>query len=304
MELLNAIENEKLVEDIISKKGYAAEHNYHNYIYNCDSGEEPLFFRTGEYEGILTFYYAKNSTYRIFSSVLAQEDSRMECLMKFLDYATSKGAKKVEIEVEEEFRKEILNHLKNDTRYKARNVTTTFTWPIFKMEKWDGDLMQGKDWKDIRYYWNKYFREHKVAFKAASEVDKKELKELASRWKKQRTGKRVTFYKYYLNAIENDLKGFNTRIMVVDGNVVAMTAGFKIPNKNYYYSSIGIYSRDIERTGEISNMDDLMQLKKKGYEYVDFGGGEEELTQFKKKFRPDHYYRTYVFNIVPNVKRK
>jgi hypothetical protein len=171
------------------------------------------------------------------------------------------------------------------------------------MKRWGGDLMQGKDWKDIRYYWHKYFRDHKVEFKDAHEVDKTVLKELVLRWKKQRTGKRVTFYKYYLNAIENGFEGFSTRIMIVDGNVAAITAGFKVPNKNYYYSAIGIYSRDIERTGEISNMDDLMQLKKKGYEYVDFGGGEEELTQFKKKFKPDSYYKTYIFSIVPDVKK-
>jgi hypothetical protein len=88
--------------------------------------------------------------------------------------------------------------------------------------------------------------------------------------------------------------------MLVDGHVAAITAGFKVPNKNYYYSAIGIYSRDIDRTGEISNLDDLRELKKKGYEYVDFGGGEEELSNFKSKFKPSYTYKTYVFTIVPN----
>jgi hypothetical protein len=297
---LNAIDNEKIVKNIISKKGYDAEHNYYNYIYNCDTDEEPLFFKTGNSEGILTFYYEKQSSYRTFSSIMAKKNARLNCLIKFLDYVKSKGAKKIEMETDAEFRKEIQKHFRNDKNYKVGSVTMTFTWPVFKMNEWTGDKIEGKKWKDMRYYWHKYFREHRVEFKDANKVDKQILKELVLQWKKQRTGKRVTFYKCYLNAVENNFKGFKTRIMLVDGHVAAITAGFKVPNKNYYYSAIGIYSRDIDRTGEISNLDDLRELKKKGYEYVDFGGGEEELSNFKSKFKPSYTYKTYVFTIVPN----
>jgi hypothetical protein len=302
-QMLNAYDDAELVKDIILRKGYATEHNYYNYIYSCDFGEEPLFFKISDDEGILTFYYAKTSSYRIFSPILADASNRLNCLIKFLEYAFANNVKKVEVEAESEFREEILKYIKSDKRYKARAVNTIFTWPVFKMNEWNGDLMQRKDWKDIRYYWNKYFREHKVEFKDASEIDKDILKGLVLKWKEQRTGKRVTFYKYYLNIIENGFKGFNTRIMIVDGNVAAMTAGFKVPNKNYYYSAIGIYSRDIDRTGEVANMDDLIELKKKGYEFVDFGGGEKELTDFKMKFKPTYTYKTYMFNIVENKKK-
>jgi len=299
MQVLNAIDNEDIIKQIISEKGHDAEHNYYNYIYNCDTGEEPLFFKTGNCEGILTFYYAKNSTYRTFSSILAEKNERLNCLIKFLEYVKSKGAKKIEVETDAEFRKEIQEHFKNKDNYKVGNVIITFTWPVYKMDEWTGDKLEGKEWKDIRYYWNKYFREHKVEFTDVSKIDKKILKELVLQWKKQRTGKRVTFYRCYLNAVENNFKGFNTRIMIVDGKVTAITAGFKVPNKNYYYSSIGLYSKDIDRTSEISNLDDLRELKKQGYDYVDFGGGEEELLQFKLKFKPSFTYKTYVFSISP-----
>lgn len=298
MELLDALDNKELIGRIISIRGNSTEHSYHNYVYSCDLGEVPVFFKISDSEGILAFYYPKGSSYRIFSDILAERRDWLKYLVRFFDHVKSLGAKKVEMETDIGFRSELAACLKELGRYKAGRVTLTFTWPTFEMSRWDGDLMQGKDWKDIRYYWNKYFRDHKVEFKTADEVDSMALKELVLKWKKQRTGKRVTFYRYYLNAIANGFEGFNTRIMVVDDKVAAMTAGFKVPNKNYYYSAIGIYSRDIERTGEVCNMDDLMQLKKQGYETVDFGGGEGSLTEFKQKFRPTGSYQTVFYSIL------
>ena len=136
---MNAIDNEKTIKYIISTKGYDAEHNYYNYIYNCDIGEEPLFFKTGDCEGVLTFYYAKQSSYRTFSSVLAKKNKRLNCLVKFLEYVSLKGAKKVEIETDNEFRKEILAHFKKNKNYKIGKVTRIFTWPVYKMNEWTGD---------------------------------------------------------------------------------------------------------------------------------------------------------------------
>jgi len=298
MESLNVLDNKELISDIISKKGYATEHSYYNYIYSCDNGEVPVFFKISDSEGILAFHYPKGSSYRIFSEILAAKNDRLKYLVEFLDYVKSLGAKKVEIETDIDFRNELIAHLKKLGKHRVGKILLTFTWPIYEMSVWNGELMQGKDWKDIRYYWNKYFKDHKVEFKTAGEVDSTVLRELVLQWKKQRTGKRVTFYKYYLNAIDNGFKGFNTRIMVVDGKVAAMTAGFKIPNRNYYYSAIGIYSRDIERTGEVCNMDDLINLKNQGYEFVDFGGGEDTLTGFKQKFRPTGSYSTHIYSIM------
>jgi hypothetical protein len=303
MELLKSLEHEEFLKNIIDKYGYAVEHNYYNYIYNCDSGEEPFFFKFNDFEIILLFYSSKDKVYRLYSSIIAQSERRLACLVDFLDYIISRGAKKVEIETDESFRTEMVENFKLSGKYVAKKPVVRFTWPVFNVVAWDGDKMQGKDWKDMRNYWNKYFREHKVEFKLAQDFDKSILKKLVLKWKKQRTGERTTFYKCYLNAIENGFKGFKTRIMVVDEEVVAITAGFKIPNKNYYYSAIGVYSRDIDRTGEICNMDDLLNLKKDGYEFVDFGGGEPTLTTFKKKFHPNYYYDTQVFYIWP-VKKK
>jgi hypothetical protein len=299
MELLNALEHKDLIEKIISLRGHATEHHYYNYLYNCDIGEVPVFFKISNSEGILAFYYSKGSTYRIFSELLVDRVDRVKYIEAFLDKVRSLEAKKVEIETDMELRSELIAHFKPIHEYSIGKINLTFTWPVFDMDNWNGELMQGKDWKDIRYYWNKYFKDHKVEFKTAEEVDSKVMKDLVLEWKKQRTGKRVTFYKYYLNAIDDGFKGFDTRIMLVDGRVMAITAGFKVPNsREYYYSAIGIYSRDIPRTGEICNMDDLINLKKQGYRSVDFGGGEESLVEFKQKFRPTRSYQTHLYSIL------
>jgi hypothetical protein len=166
------------------------------------------------------------------------------------------------------------------------------------MDVWKGDLMQGGEWKDMRYYWNKFFREHKVEFVTADKVSKKDMIKLVYDWKKSRkTGDRA-YIDYYIQTIKDGFNGYDvTRIMIVDGIVAAITAGF-IVRKRYYYSSIGLYNTTIPRCNDIANMDDLINLKKIGIETVDFGGIEQEHIEFKKKFRPSRYYNTQLFSII------
>jgi hypothetical protein len=167
------------------------------------------------------------------------------------------------------------------------------------MNTWNGDAMQGKEWKDIRYYWNKFFREHSVEFKNFQESDVAQYVDLVKNWKETRTASDRTYTDYYINAIKSKFDGYDVvRIMYVDGKPCAINAGFSLPNKKYYYSSIGIYNKDFERLGEISYMDDLINLKKLGYETVDFGGSEQNGIDFKKKFKPTYYYKTFLFSIV------
>ena len=50
--------------------------------------------------------------------------------------------------------------------------------------------------------------------------------------------------------------------------------------------------------GEIANIDELNSLKRKNFDYVDFGGSDKVLLRFKKKFKPEKIYKTYTFSIV------
>ena len=301
MEIISDIfKNKELIEKSINKYGHEAEHHFYCYLYNLEKGRHHVVFKFND-AMILGFHNPEKKEWAIFAGILAPENKQTEYLMQFLEYVFSKDADKVWVEFETKFREKVLEELKKNKKFKARAIAYSLTWPVFDMKKWDGYLMQGKDWKDMRYYWNKFFKEHKVEFTTADKITKDCLLNLLDEWKKQRTTGDRAYCDYYFHAISSGFEGYtNTRVMIVDGKVCALTAGFKMTNRNYYYSSIGLYNRDFDRIGEIANMDDLIELKKKNYEFVDFGGGEESLTNFKKKFKPTYYYQTHVFSIVMN----
>lgn len=285
------------IENSLFKYGSSAEHYYYCFLYNIEENERPYYFKWSNNKAILAKHNTHDNEWYIFVGVLAPEEEKILILKEFLDFVFEKGAKKVWCEFETSFRKKVIAAFK-DSEYKVNNINYTLIWPVFDMSKWNGDKMEGKEWKDIRYYWNKFFKDHKVEFREFRSEDKETLKEIVYRWKKERNGKDKTYIHYYLNAINNDFKGYETMVMVVDNKIAGITAGYKLSNKDYYYSSIGITTKEFERAGEISNMADLINLKKKGYAMVDFGGGEKNLTLFKRKFMPTRYYKTHVFSIV------
>ncbi len=307
MEFKNAQSHLELLKSLIDQYGYGAEHHVQCYL-NNNHGHDEDWLVTFDDGAILTRYDAAGEEWSIFAGILAKKERRAALCIEFLNYifdpvhAASKPVKKVWVEFETEFRKELTTALKS-TSYRANRTAYSLTWPVFDMTQWNGQLMQGKEWKDMRYYWNKFFKEHTVEFKPFDASMTQEMLALIDTWKKQRTTGDKTYTDYYEHTVRNGFVGFNTRIMIVDGKIGAITAGFTTPrnngqSKNYYYSSIGIYDRMIERIGEVANMDDLIELKKQGYELVDFGGGEDTLTTFKKKFHPHTFYDTHIFSIV------
>ncbi|HIH31391.1 TPA: DUF2156 domain-containing protein [Candidatus Woesearchaeota archaeon] len=297
MEIISdIISNKDIIEKIILEQGHCAEHYYYCFLYNIEPWEKGYCFKWDD-KAILAKHDTRANEWFVFVGILAPVDEQIKLLKEFLDYAFSNNAKKVWCEFKTDFRKKVINALK-DSNHKVNKINYTLVWPVFDMKQWNGDKMEGKDWKDIRYYWNKFFKEHKVEFVDLKDVTKEELKDLVKKWKESRNNKDKTFDHYYINVIDNDFKGFDSRIMRVDEKICSINAGFKLPGKNIFYSSIGLCTKDFDRLGEVSYMDDLIQLKKKGYELVDFGGGEKHLIEFKKKFRPTYYYKTHVFSIV------
>jgi hypothetical protein len=286
-----------MIEQSILKYGHCAEHYYYCYLYNISSTEHGYFFRWEDDMSILAKHDTKNNEWFIFVGILAPLDKRITLMKEFLEYIFSKNAKKVWCEFIPEFRLAVMKDLK-DSNYRVNKVNYSLTWPVFKMNEWHGDKMEGKDWKDLRYYWNRFFREHKVEFRAYTSEDRLIMRELVMRWKKERNGTDKTYDHYYLKTIDNDFIGYQTRVIIVDNKICGITAGYKLPNKDYYYSSIGIIVKEFDRIGEIANMDDLINLKKQSHEIVDFGGGESHLTEFKKKFKPSYFYTTDIFSIV------
>jgi hypothetical protein len=295
-------ENKKIIEKMLLMHGSAAEHNYHCYINNIKGvspNGTPVILFDEDFTGILASYEPENNDYRIFTEILAPIEKRAELVNKFLDYVYSleKKPRKVWIELETNTRRKLLRALKH-TPYRFNKINYTLIWPVFEMNSWDGDTMQGGEWKDLRYYWNKFFRDHKVEFVTADRVSKEELKNLVFKWKKMRKTRDIAYIDYYIKAIDAGFDGYDVnRIMLVDGKVGAISAGFCV-REGYYYASIGLYDAEIPRCNDIANMDDLINLKKLGYSIVDFGGIEKKSLEFKKKFRPTRYYKTHTFSIV------
>jgi hypothetical protein len=300
----NSEEGKKLIETMLFKYGSSAEHNYYCYIDKMEefcASSKPYICMFEDFKGVLAKYDAKSGVYRIFMEIFAPQKEKAQILKRFLDHIFSleHKPKKIWVELETETRKDVLNILK-DTDYICNKINYTLIWPVFDMNVWDGDLMQGGEWKDLRYYWNKFFREHKTEFVTA-DSDKfniEDMKKLVYEWKKNRQVSDRAEIDYYIKVIESGFRGYDvTRIMLVDGNIGAITAGF-YSRPGYYYSSIGLYNTEIPRCNDIANMDDLINLKRLGCKVVDFGGVEEEHLEFKKKFRPTRYYKTHVFSIV------
>ncbi len=300
IEIKNTVKYKEEIKKSIRKYGYCAEHNYHHYHYYETDGEKNVFFKLENKKGILTTYDEKNNLWYLFpSGILAPEKERFDILVQFLDYIIkNKKGKKLFVEVHEDFRREILKKLKTSNTYRASASPFILHWPLYNMSKFDAKL-KGKEWKKLRNIKNRFYKQHKVKVIDSKKLPKEELKKILDVWLKRRNAHDHVEKHYYNNLIENKLKGTDmARTLIVDGKPCSITAGWKIPNSNNYYSSIGILDYSYQGLGEVSNIIDLKDLKKKNYDYVDFGGSDKVLLYFKKKFRPEKIYKTYIFSLV------
>jgi hypothetical protein len=292
-------EVETIIIRMCARWGNAAEHTLHCYennITNVAANATPIILHCEDDDmGILASYEPDTKECRVFTEILAPLTDKVGILQLFLDtlYALRPYTKKVWVETVTSTRKHILEYIEG---YKIHNINYTLIWPVFDMHTWTGAAMQGGEWKDIRYYWNKFHKEHTVQFNNEA-INEKECLELLYKWKRERKVRDKADIGYYENAIRTGFKGYDIiRIMRVDGKIATMTAGFQV-RKDYYYSSIGIYDPTIPRCNEIANMDDLINLQKLGYTTIDFGGVEKEHLDFKKKFKPTKYYKTHIYSI-------
>ena len=288
------------IQKAIRRYGHCAEHNYYHYQYYEEDKEKNIFFRLEDNKGILTSYDEKNDIWYLFpSGILAPKEERFDILIRFLDYILKKKkAKKLCVEVDEDFRKGILKKFKNSKSYRACSSPFILYWPLYNMSKFDSEL-RGKEWKKLRNIRNRFYKQHKVKVVDTKKVPKEELKKILDVWLKRRNAHDRVEKHYFVNLIENNLKGVDmAKTLVVDGKPCSITAGWKIPNSNNYYSHVGILDYSYEGLGEVTNIEDLKLLKRKNYDYVDFGGSDKVLLYFKKKFKPEKIYKTYIFSIV------
>lgn len=295
----DVVKHQKNIKKGIEKYGHFAEHNYMHYFYSQTKWDRGVLFDFGYNKILLAQFYKQGNVWNLFpDSILAPENERLDLLMQTANYILKKNnAKKFVVEVSEELRNEILNKFKIRNGFRACDAEILY-WPMYNMDLWDPKL-RGSKWKKLRNIRNRFYKKNKIIVKNSKDVPKEEINKILLSWLKKRNDKdRVDKY-YFSNLINNNFKGIDmAKTMYINGKPCTITAGWKIPNSNNYYSAIGILDYSYPELGEIANIDDLNRLKMEGFDYVDFGGSDKVLLNFKKKFRPEKIYKTYIFSIV------
>jgi len=290
--------NKKEITNYIEKYGSCREHNYW-FFYNQQTNYTKLhFFKSGN-AGIISIRY-KSGIWEIIGDTLGKAEKRKELFKEILDYVLlTKKDKKMFVFIPEKFFNDMGSILKKSSKYRMTNSPDIYYNPVFDMKKWD-EKLKGKEFKKLRNIRSKFLKSHDVKIILSKDIDKKKLIQIVHDWRKNRPKKEMNYYtEMYLNFIKNNFEGTDmARTVVVNNKPCTITAGWKIPNSKNYYSSIGLYNYRYDGLGEVGNIDDLINIKKKKYNFADFGDSTESLLQFKKKFGPESFYKTYWFHIV------
>ncbi len=293
----NILESKELIEQLISSYGNMSEHNFWYYYNMKEEGVIPTFFIFEEKYGVFALYYEDDNEYEIISDVLAPKEKQLDLLLNFIEHSL-RSSDKIFLTLEKEFRRKFLNKISQE-KYNIHKPSRIFDSPVFNMNDFDSSL-PGKDWKKIRNIKNTFFNENRIEIKEYKKEDKELIKKVIEDWEKTRKSTVAKAWApTFLNFVENDFKGCDmTRIIYVNDEPCAITAGWRIPNTNTYYSSIGIHNYKHKGLGEVAYVDDLKQLKEKKYDFVDFGGSEKKnLLNFKLKFNPHSMEKYYFFKI-------
>jgi hypothetical protein len=297
MDLITDIDNDrKKIQASIRKYGFKPEHSYYYYKDEETPSKKNIFVSFGRGSGILA--QKTKTSWHIVSDVLAPKKQQIGILLDFLEFAFKKKAiKTVEVEFDEEFRTRLFSNPFFRKTYKTKHSRTLW-WPVFDMKKWDGHKLAGKKWKKLRNMKNRLLKNHKIEFKPPKVFNKTQLRKVVREWASGRVGNDEAHPTSYYNNIRNNFKGFDyVNVMVVDGKPCAITGGWKIVNSKNYYSCLGLLNYKYRGIGEVSNLQDLILLKKQNFRFVDFGGSDQPLLEFKKKFRPHKIYKTHQFFI-------
>lgn len=293
----NTLDARNEIEACIKKNGFAPEHNFGYYQWLQEPGKENVFLKFPNKSGILAQHNEKLKTWYFVSLPVTGKAAGIKLLADAIDSILSDNAKKINLEITPQLKKHLAMALKGSNFRIGRN-NYVYYWPVFDMKSWDGYGLKGKKWKKLRNIRNRFYKLNNVDAKESREISKQKLEKIVKDWIKKRSGIDRPMYERYLNMIRQDFDGVDfARSLIVNGEPCSITAGWRIPNSNDYYSAVGIYTNKFAGIGEAANLDDLFFLKKKKFENVDFGGSGKTLLQFKKKFKPSSIYETYSFPV-------
>ncbi len=304
MDLIEDIHEEKrLVQESIRLFGSSPEHNFFHYMNIEEPGGKNVFISFGQGRGILAQYFKGYDEWLVVGDVLAPENERLELLFEAI--SSCKG--KFVVEATPDFRKKIIGSAEKSGLTVGKPRFSLY-WPIFDFMVWNGEFLEGGDWKKLRNIRNHLLNSHKIEIRDSIEFPKERLGQLVMDWVKGRNSRgfgvdrksnNKAYYDRYLKLVNSCFEGVKfAKTVAVDGEPCSITAGWDIPNSdNGYYSAIGIYDYKFDGIGEFANIEDLGLIKASGCKFADFGGSPKPLLDFKMKFKPTSVYKTLTFAI-------
>ncbi len=285
-----------LIESSIKKYGSTPDHNFDWFLY-CAEDAKPKIFYLENGSCILAYRNADKNEWSLFSDPIAAPDAHKKIIEETVDFIFKQNnISKISFL---DARERVFEFIKS-SGFGNFELEYELVWPVLNMQKFDSDL-PGGHFKTIRNAKNKFYREHKVEIAEANSVDKNLLYDLVDRWNKNRTEADIEelFPNRYRNMIDGKFRGTKSaRVMIIDGVVAGLNAGWNTPNTpDDYSAAIGIHDFSVKDLGLALLLEDLEWIKKAGYKTCDLEGSEPEALKFKMQFLPERTYKTYTFFI-------
>lgn len=279
----------------IAQYGYRPEHHFWLYLYELEAGYELVYFDFGKLGGVAA--NKKGRRWYISEEPIAPRSQRVSLFLETLQYIFAAGGHVSVEDWTEEFKNEFGKALRRFP-HKMKRPNTVQYCPVINLEKFDETLSGGR-LKGLRYVRNHFAKKYIVAVKDATEVSTSSLLNLLSVWSARRTARDKVWASDYRRFIEAGFPGCDIkRVTLLDGVLRGLSVGWRVPNTDNYYVYMDIHDYSDEYLGEFVSLDHILEAKKLGYKYVDFGGSDKGLLNFKKKFHPEHVYKTYNFSII------
>ena len=304
LRVLNLEETASVIDKIqqsINKFGSKPEQNVYYYLNDSSKNTKNMLFDFGGDKLILASYNESLNVWYLFpSGILAPEEDSLSALLQFCYHCLeARRCKKIVMEVEDGLFHQFKAELKKEafSMFKILNINQIYYWPVIDLSSWDCNL-KGKRWRKLRKMKNKFYKNKNIRNVPSMEFSKSALKKIVFDWKQNRKGSDRANSTLYLNFIDNGFLGVDYAMSIcLDNEPCSISAGWRIPNTNSFYSSIMLHNYKINGLGEVMYLESLNELKNMKFDSVDLGGSDKDLLLFKQKFQPSYKYKTLEFSI-------
>jgi len=298
-----------LISSAINMNGFAPEHNY-DYLISCQTDESKgIFADFGDNSGLFILYW-DDDIWQVVSEIIAPEEDRAKIFLELARFLfKEKKCKKILVEFAPKLKKELLDKIKIDQDGKLEdpkiligaNIAKYFT-PIIPLKDWDENLT-GPDVSKLRKAKNRFYRNFKVEIIRDEEVldaSIEELSRLVDSWKKYRKSNDRAYHEPYMNFFQNKFRGSCCNMILrLNGALVGVASALLVPNSDNktVYFGVNLHDYSVPELGDFLTVLFFEELKKKGYEFIDFGSSDEKLLNYKRKFKPAAYYEIDCFYV-------